>query len=211
MNPLDSRSAVAPPAEGAGDDPRLAQALDEYLTALEAGRTPDRQEFLARHAAIAPHLADCLRGLEFVRQAAGALDDPAEGPAVEAIRQGDSSPPAALGDFRIVRQVGRGGMGVVYEAEQLSIGRRVALKVLPFAAALDARQLQRFKHEAQAAGHLQHTNIVPVYFVGCERGVHFYAMQYVEGQTLAALIADLRRQSNRPAAEPPVATGPYVP
>jgi WD40 repeat protein/serine/threonine protein kinase len=83
-------------------------------------------------------------------------------------------------------------MGVVYEAEQISLGRRVALKVLPFAAALDARQLQRFKNEAQAAAHLQHPNIVPVHYVGCERGVHFYAMQFIEGQTLAALIQGLR-------------------
>ena len=75
-----------------------------------------------------------------------------------------------LGDFRILREVGRGGMGVVYEAEQVSLGRRVALKVLPFAAALDPRQLQRFQIEAQAAACLHHTNIVPVYAVGCERG-----------------------------------------
>ena len=83
-------------------------------------------------------------------------------------------------------------MGVVYEAEQISLGRRVALKVLPFAAALDPRQLQRFKNEAQAAACLHHTNIVPVYGVGCERGVHYYAMQFIEGQTLAAIIEDLR-------------------
>jgi serine/threonine protein kinase len=63
-------------------------------------------------------------------------------------------------------------MGVVYEAEQISLGRRVALKLLSFAAALDPKQLQRFKNEAQAAAHLQHTNIVPVHYVGCERGVH---------------------------------------
>src|SRR5437868_12157724 len=97
----------------------------------------------------------------------------------------------ALGEYRIVREVGRGGMGVVYEAVQISLGRRVALKVLPFAAALDARHLQRFKNEAQAAAHLHHTNIVPVLSVGCERGVHFYAMQFIEGQTLAALIETL--------------------
>src|SRR5207237_10291028 len=90
-------------------------------------------------------------------------------------------------------ELGRGGMGVVYEAEQLSLGRRVALKVLPFAAALDARQLQRFKNEAQAAAQLHHPNIVPVYAVGCERGVHFYAMQLIEGQSLAALIHKLRQ------------------
>src|SRR5207249_3279706 len=100
-----------------------------------------------------------------------------------------------LGDYRILRETGRGGMGIVYEAEQISLGRRVALKVLPFAAALDAKQLQRFKNEAQAAAQLHHQNIVPVHFVGCERGVHFYAMQFVEGQTLAALIHELRREA----------------
>src|SRR5437660_6651227 len=105
----------------------------------------------------------------------------------------DIRPEGPLGDFRIVREIGRGGMGVVYEAVQISLGRRVALKVLPFAAAMDAKQLQRFKNEAQAAAHLQHQNIVPVHYVGCERGVHFYAMQYIEGQTLAAVIRDLQR------------------
>src|SRR5262249_58965555 len=98
-------------------------------------------------------------------------------------------------DFRIVREVGRGGMGVVYEAVQLSLGRRVALKVLPFAATLDARQLQRFKNEAQAAAHLHHQHIVPVHGVGCERGVHYYAMQFIDGQTLAALLEERRSRS----------------
>ncbi len=76
-----------------------------------------------------------------------------------------------LGDFRLVREIGRGGMGVVYEAEQISLGRTVALKVLPFAAMLDERQLTRFRNEARAAAALHHTNIVPVFSVGCERGV----------------------------------------
>src|SRR5205823_4210899 len=103
-------------------------------------------------------------------------------------------PPLAepLGDFRIVREIGRGGMGVVYEAVQLSLGRRVALKVLPFAAALDAKHLQRFKTEAQAAAQLHHTNIVPVFFVGCERGMHFFAMQLIVGRPLDAVINELR-------------------
>jgi eukaryotic-like serine/threonine-protein kinase len=96
--------------------------------------------------------------------------------------------PLILGDFRLIREVGRGGMGVVYEAEQISLSRRVALKVLPFAAALDGRHLQRFKTEAQAAAQLHHTNIVPVHAVGCEQGTHYYAMQFIEGQTLAAVI-----------------------
>src|SRR6202030_2548216 len=103
-----------------------------------------------------------------------------------------SSAGVPLGDFRIVREIGRGGMGVVYEAVQISLGRRVALKVLPFAAAMDPKQLPRFKYEAKAAAHLHHTNIVPVFGVGSERGVHYYAMQFIEGQTLAQVIADLR-------------------
>src|SRR5262249_33650011 len=94
--------------------------------------------------------------------------------------QGESSPAKPLGDFRILREVGRGGMGIVYEAEQLSLRRRVALKVLPFTAILDPRHLQRFLNEAQAAAQLHHTNIVPVYAVGSERGVHYYAMQFIE-------------------------------
>src|SRR5436305_1897371 len=105
-------------------------------------------------------------------------------------------PEGPLGDFRLVREVGRGGMGVVYEAVQISLGRRVALKVLPFAAALDAKQLRRFQNEAQAAAHLQHPHIVPVYAVGCERGVHYYAMQFVDGQPLSALIDELRRRNS---------------
>jgi WD40 repeat protein/serine/threonine protein kinase len=175
------------------DDPRVIRAVEEYLAALEAGGRPDRAQFLARHAEVAAALAECLDGLEFVRAAAPQLrpgdEAPTQAPA------GELLPAALLGDFRIVREVGRGGMGVVYEAEQVSLGRLVALKVLPLAAALDGRQLQRFKNEAQAAAQLHHSNIVPVYAVGCERGVHYYAMQFIDGQSLAALIRDLRRQA----------------
>ena len=75
-------------------------------------------------------------------------------------------------------------MGVVYEARQISLDRRVAVKLLPFAAVLDAKQIARFKHEAQAAAQLHHPNIVPVFAIGVERGVHYYAMQYIDGQPL---------------------------
>src|SRR5205823_11326746 len=95
----------------------------------------------------------------------------------------------------LVREIGRGGMGVVYEAVQISLGRRVALKVLPFAATLDARQLQRFENEARAAAQLHHTNIVPVFAVGSERGVHYYAMQLIDGRTLAEFIAQERGEA----------------
>jgi tetratricopeptide (TPR) repeat protein len=180
MNSAAERSGGAP----SFDDPRLVAALEEYMAALEGGGPPDRQAFLARHRAVAPALEACLDGVHLVR--AGAARLLPDGEWAELPHEG------ALGDFRLVREIGRGGMGVVYEAVQVSLGRRVALKVLPFASALDARQLQRFRNEGQAAAQLHHSNIVPVYAVGCERGVHFYAMQLIEGQSLAALLQGLR-------------------
>ncbi len=177
-------------AEPSFDDPRLVRAVQEYLDAMEAGQRPSREEFLARYPEFAESLEECLEALEFVHTVRPRLEESAPDPSGVA----PISPGVPLGDFRIVREAGRGGMGIVYEAEQLSLGRRIALKVLPFALTVDSRQLQRFKNEARAAAHLHHTNIVPIYSIGCERGVHFIAMEYIEGQPLAALIADLRRQ-----------------
>ncbi len=90
-----------------------------------------------------------------------------------------------LGDFELVREIGRGGMGVVYEARQMSLNRRVAVKVLPLAGMLDPIRLRRFQNEARAAAQLNHPNIVDVICVGCDDGVHYFAMRYVEGATLA--------------------------
>lgn len=101
-----------------------------------------------------------------------------------------------IGDFRLLREIGRGGMGVVYEAEQVSLARKVALKTLPAASALDDRQLQRFRNEARSVAVLDHPNIVSVYAVGCNEGVHYYAMQYIPGQTLASLIDALRCEND---------------
>ena len=100
-----------------------------------------------------------------------------------------SGVPFQLGDFRILNEIGRGGMGVVYEADQVSLGRRVAVKVLPFAALLDRRQLERFRNEARAAAMLKHANIVSVLSVGYEAGVHFYAMELIEGCSVAEVIS----------------------
>ncbi|WP_254053804.1 serine/threonine-protein kinase [Singulisphaera sp. GP187] len=106
----------------------------------------------------------------------------------------------------MLREVGRGGMGIVYEAEQLSLGRRVALKVLPLAAAMDPRALQRFQLEAQAAAWLQHPRIVPVYAVGSLGDVPYYAMHFIEGASLAELIAELRRLEGLGGEDPPHAS-----
>jgi WD40 repeat protein/serine/threonine protein kinase len=166
-------------------DSLVGQVADEFLRRQERGERPDIEEYVARYPEAAPVLGKVLSALNLLEQSLAGVAAPAE-------TTPDGPVTGILGDFRILREVGRGGMGVVYEAEQISLGRRVALKVLPFAAALDAKQLQRFKNEAQAAAHLQHTNIVPVYYVGCERGVHFYAMQFIDGHTLAAIIQELR-------------------
>jgi serine/threonine protein kinase len=193
--PGDHRSLYASPSVPLAQaaDPRVVKALEEYWEAVESGQPPDLQAFLARHGDIAQPLAECLEGLAWVGAVAAHLPSPVPS------YSGTGGPPAGalqtgipLGDFELVREVGRGGMGIVYEAEQLSLGRRVALKVLPFAAALDGRQLQRFRTECQAAARLHHGHIVPIYAVGCERGTHFYAMQFIDGRTLAAVIADLR-------------------
>src|SRR5207302_1399917 len=194
---------------------------DAFIDALGRGESPDVEAVAGRHPRYAAVLRDVLSALVAMRPGPG--DAPADPPP-------PADPAGCLGDFRILREVGRGGMGVVYEAEQISLGRRVALKVLPFAAALDARQLQRFRNEARAAAGLHHEHIVPVYAVGCDRGVHHYAMQFIDGQSLAQVIAELRpdrpasRERERPeemnltpvahapgSPDTPDATGPYQP
>lgn len=172
------------------EDPRVFAMVQEYLQELEAGRRPSRKEFLQRCPELHELLLPYLEALDLMHVPSSSKKNGSNG-SVQSSGI-DSMPPQALGDFRIIGEIGRGGMGVVYEAVQLSLGRRVALKVLPFAAALDAKQLQRFKNEAQAAASLHHSNIVPVYAVGVERGVHYYAMQLIDGKNLAELISDLR-------------------
>jgi eukaryotic-like serine/threonine-protein kinase len=190
-----SSSAGSSPS---ADDPRVAAGLDEYLAELQAGRCPTRREFLDRHPEIADALDRGLDVLEFLHSAAGLT-----GPRSQAAADGDAPPPeTVLGDYRLIREVGRGGMGVVYEAHQISLGRRVAVKVLSGAGVLDPRRLQRFRIEAQAVAQLNHAHIVPIFAVGSDRGIHYYAMQYIEGCTLAEV---LEKHPGRPreGAEPP--------
>lgn len=163
----------------------LAGILDLYLADLQAGRNPDRARLLEKHPGLATHLARALDGLEFIHRSSG----------------GPATAPARLGDFRIVREVGRGGMGVVYEAEQVSLRRRVAVKVLRFGAVADEMAMQRFQREAETVALLHHTNIVPIFAIGAEAGVHYYAMQFIEGRDLAELA---RRDGGAGGAESPL-------
>ncbi|SMP73317.1 hypothetical protein SAMN06265222_11692 [Neorhodopirellula lusitana] len=167
------------------DDFRVVAAVKDYMHLLDAGNAPSQEEFLQQHAAIATELRPSLEGLALVHRAAEPKAQSMVAPDAEFTAK-------PIGDFQIVGELGRGGMGVVYEAIQLSLGRHVALKVLPFASGLDAVRLQRFRNEAHAAAALHHTNIVPVYAVGSDRGVHYYAMQMIDGSTLAELIENKR-------------------
>jgi serine/threonine protein kinase/tetratricopeptide (TPR) repeat protein len=183
------------------DDPRVAAGLDEYLAELQAGRRPSRQDFLARHPEIVDALDRGLDVLDFLHSAAGATEPRSPNPA-----DGEAPPPETiLGDYRLIREVGRGGMGVVYEAEQISLGRRVAVKVLSGAGVLDPRRLQRFRIEAQAVAQLNHAHIVPIFAVGSDRGIHYFAMQYIEGCTLAEIL------ENHPARRREVTETPTLP
>ena len=105
-----------------------------------------------------------------------------------------------LGDFEIAREIGRGGMGVVYEARQVSLNRQVALKVLSGGLGLTDKAVRRFRREAEAAAKLHHTNIVPVYATGEDNGTHFYAMELIEGPSLYRLIRQMRQGHGAPAA-----------
>lgn len=164
-----------------GGDSLLSRALEEYEAACERGAPPVRSTFLKKYASIAGELDSCLEGLERLRSAEFWF------------KTAVPMPPESLGDYQIIRELGRGGMGIVYEAEQAPSGRRVALKLLSSTAAMDPRQVQRFQVEVQAAGHLLHPHIVPIYDVGCEAGVHYYSMRYIAGRPLSAWIDMLKK------------------
>src|SRR5262245_20666696 len=113
--------------------------------------------------------------------------------AAETEKTAEAVPPfQKLGDFRIIRQIGQGGMGVVYEAEQVSLGRHVALKVLPRKMLVDAKARRRFAREAKAAAKLHHTNIVPVFGIGEEDGLPYYVMQFIQGLGLDDVLSELK-------------------
>lgn len=178
----------------------LGQLADEFIEAHHRNAPQDIEDMASRH----PELADVIRQMF---PAMLALRSPSVGTvAPDELLRGEE-----LGDFLLLRQIGRGGMGIVYEAIQRSLGRRVALKVLPLAAILDDRHLRRFQNEARAAAILQHPHIVSIYGVGCERGVHYYAMQLIDGPSLAeVLLHEVPTPASDAAADPNASTEAYA-
>jgi hypothetical protein len=179
----------------------LGQIADEFVEAFRQGKRPSVEEFARRYPAHADEIRDLLPALVLMEKAKSADDAP--GPRRPAKGSAAAAPLEQLGDYQILREVGRGGMGIVYEAQQLSLGRHVAIKVLPSHALLDPRQLGRFQREARSAAKLHHTNIVPVFGVGEQDGLHYYVMQFIPGLGLDTVLDELRRLRQPCGKQPP--------
>lgn len=182
--PGDSRSTAG------DDDRRLADRAAELADRLRSGDLAEPRSILGGDS-------DPLRALLPTLALLADLDRGGSPTTIPI--PGDGGPPS-LDDFRVIRELGRGGMAVVYEAEQVALSRRVALKVLLPVSVDDPNRLRRFQLEARALASLSHPNIVPIYSVGHDRGVAYLAMRLVNGRTLADLIRDRRRQVD---ARPP--------
>ena len=186
------------PSSSAERNP-VDRLAEEFAERFRRGERPSLTEYVERY----PELADAIRELFPALVMMERLKPAADATGAEGAAASDGTPLQVLGDYRIVREVGRGGMGVVYEAEQVSLGRHVALKVLPAQALANATYLERFRREAKAAARLHHTNIVPVFGVGEHQGVHFYAMQFIRGRGLDDCIRQRRRLLADPLEQPP--------
>jgi hypothetical protein len=176
----------------------LDQLAEEFAERFRRGERPGLSEYTDRYPELADLIRELFPAMVQVEQAECALN---RGEGTDLSRLANPIL-KEIGDYRVLREIGRGGMGVVYEAEQISLGRRVALKVLPRHVSSDRMIRERFRREARAAARLHHTNIVPVYEVGQDRDVRFYAMQFIQGQGLDAVITELRRLRDRSGHEP---------
>jgi WD40 repeat protein len=175
---------------------RLDEAVTGYLEAADAGACPDRCAWLDRYPDLTDELAEFFADLDHVE----GLTAPFRTAAPTVVRSETSAAPIAeegfpFGDFQVLHEIGRGGMGLVYRARQRSLNRLVALKMIRSGAWATDAEVQRFRHEAEAAGGLDHPNIVAVYEVGQEQGQLYYTMRLVEGTSLAE---DPRRYRDDP-------------
>jgi serine/threonine protein kinase/Flp pilus assembly protein TadD len=179
-------------ATGGTDRNPVEVLSEEFLERIRRGEAVTPEEYALAHPELADEILALFPALLMMEDLGEQTSDRTASIAGEAgMPVGGAA--GRLGEFRLLREVGRGGMGVVYEAEQESLGRRVALKVLPTGALNDPKQVRRFEREARAAARLHHTNIVPVFGVGQHEGTHYYVMQFIEGQGLDAVLSELKR------------------
>src|SRR5260370_26899509 len=166
--------------EASERDP-LEKVVDSFLGRIGAGARPALSEYLTKHRELGDDIRELFPALAVMEEGGkcageAACPDPA--------RLSEAQVPKQLGEYRLLRQVGRGGMGVVYEALQESLGRHVALQILPYNALIGTTHLERFRREARAVARLHHTNIVPLFCVGEHEGFHYYAMHVIHRPAL---------------------------
>jgi Protein kinase domain len=170
----------------------VVELAEEFLERYRAGLRPPLREYIERYPELAAEIREVFPAMAMMEHIALA-DESLEGDPTGAGPATKASAPEQLGDYRVLREVGRGGVGVVYEAEQVSLGRHVVLKVLPTHLLRDHKTRRRFEREARAAARLLHTNIVPVFGVGEHSDTPYYVMQFIQGQSLDAVLEELRR------------------
>jgi len=177
------------PDSSSGRD-RFEELVESFVARYRGGEHPSITEYAGRHPQLAQRIVRLFPTVAAIEQAVSADSLSAGG----RVRTSEMATPDQIGDYRIIGELGRGGMGIVYEAEQQSLGRRVALKVLLAPGLSDGGRRERFLREARAAARLHHTNIVPVYGIGEEQGICYYVMQLISGRGLDEVLRDLRRQ-----------------
>ena len=181
------------PSSSSSASDRVAALAESFLDRYRRGERPALTEYTARYPELADEILLVFPAMVEMEQL-GPLPGAGEATGSFASREPTAEPVIRqIGDYRILRQIGRGGMGVVYEAEQESLGRHVAVKVLPEYAGRDPKLRERFRREARAAARLHHTNIVPVFGVGEHEGTPYYVMQFIRGQALDEVLDELRR------------------
>ncbi len=171
----------------------IGSVVESFLDRFRRGERPGLTELVALHPEFADELREMIPVLVEMEQLRDATGSFAGGNSTAPRSRPEGLAPEKLGDYRILRRIGGGGMGVVYEAEHESLKSRVALKVIHPRLRADAKYLKRFHLEARSAAALHHTNIVPVFDYGEQGGVFYYAMQFIVGQPLDRILTDLRR------------------
>src|SRR5262245_36461906 len=174
----------------------IEELAEQFLECYRRGERPEVSDFTRRYPERSEEIHDLFAALVLMEEAVN-RDTTKDGTPLESEVTGAKS--ERLGHYRILREVGRGSMGVVYEALQEQLGRFVALKVLPPEYASKPIYRVRFEREARSAARLHHTNIVPVFDVGEEDGTPYFAMQFIAGRSIDAVLGELRAYRTNPA------------